>query len=328
MANWHLIFFNLSITFYSFSTLIYIYNFTRKEKVFKYNLEYFFIVAAFIFQLVFIIIRWMINGHAPMTTMFEYLNIFSFFIVVSYLLMYKLFKVNIIGFIVNILILVIMIISSLYSKEITPLVPALNSYWLSLHVSLAALGEGLFVISFVASYLYLIKRSTDNLFSQIILEFLLFLAINIFNIAIARLLTADAFIYFSFVGMTIYLLVIIRTKRLVTSILEKKLRFLNSAILDQLSYQSIAFGYPIFTLGALVFAMIWAEEAWGSYWSWDPKETWALISWLFYGLYLHLRLLKGWREKRTAWISVVGFVILLFTLFGVTYLLPGNHAYI
>ena len=329
MTNWHLIFYNISITFYTLSTFIYIYNFVHSTNLFKkFKFEYFFLLMAFLFHFIFIIFRWILVGHAPMNSMFEYLNVFSFFIVLSYLIMFRFFKVNVVGFLANTLILVTMILASNYTKEITPIVPALNSYWLGLHVSLAALGEGLFAISFIASFLYLIKASTNSLFSKLILELLLFLFINIISFTVLLSFFGKPLSFLAFVGPVIYFIYILYTKTLITSIFGKKLRTLNSSLLDQLSYQSIAFGYPIFTLGALVFAMIWADQAWGSYWSWDPKETWALISWLIYGLYLHLRLLKGWGETKTAWVSLVGFIIILFTLFGVTYLIPGNHTYI
>ena len=72
---------------------------------------------------------------------------------------------------------------------------------------------------------------------------------------------------------------------------------------------------------------IWANRAWGTYWSWDPKETWALITWLFYGLYLHARYMHGWKGRKAAWLAIVGFCLVLFTYFGVNYLLAGLHSY-
>jgi len=97
--------------------------------------------------------------------------------------------------------------------------------------------------------------------------------------------------------------------------------------LDTLSYRAIAIGFPIFTLGALIFGAVWAKYAWGDYWSWDPKETWALITWIIYALYLHARIVHGWEEKGAAWISIIGFLATMFTLFGVNYLLAGLHSY-
>lgn len=97
--------------------------------------------------------------------------------------------------------------------------------------------------------------------------------------------------------------------------------------LDEISYRAIAIGFPIFTLGALIFAMIWAAEAWGRFWGWDPKEVWALITWLFYAAYLHLRLSRGWLGKKSAWMTVIGFLIVMFTLIGVNLVIAGLHSY-
>ncbi len=98
--------------------------------------------------------------------------------------------------------------------------------------------------------------------------------------------------------------------------------------LDLLSYRAIMIGFPIFTIGALIFGAIWAKFAWGSYWGWDPKETWALITWIVYAVYLHARVLRGSRGKTAAaWISIIGFLATMFTLFGVNYLLSGLHSY-
>ncbi|MDC7233774.1 MAG: cytochrome c biogenesis protein CcsA [Spirochaetales bacterium] len=96
---------------------------------------------------------------------------------------------------------------------------------------------------------------------------------------------------------------------------------------DALTYKAIIVGYPVFTLGALLFGAIWAETAWGAFWSWDPKETWALITWLFYSLYLHFRLYARKSVRICSWIAVIGFLSTLFTFFGVNYLLSGLHSY-
>jgi cytochrome c-type biogenesis protein CcsB len=86
-------------------------------------------------------------------------------------------------------------------------------------------------------------------------------------------------------------------------------------------------GFPIFTLGGLIFGAIWADQAWGVYWSWDPKETWSLITWLVYAFYLHARLLRGWRGHKTAVVSIIGFIAVIFTYLGVNLLLSGLHSY-
>ena len=98
-------------------------------------------------------------------------------------------------------------------------------------------------------------------------------------------------------------------------------------VLDEASYKLIFIGVPFLTI-MIVTGAVWAEYAWGSFWSWDPKETWALITWLVYALYLHTRFMKGFKGKRAAWLSVLGFAAVIFTFFGVSYLLPGMHSYL
>jgi len=97
--------------------------------------------------------------------------------------------------------------------------------------------------------------------------------------------------------------------------------------LDRVTYTAIAVGYPIFTAGALVFGAIWAEQAWGRWWSWDPKETWALVTWLVYTGYLHIRLIRKRKDKWPSILAAAGFLCTIFTFFGVNYLLPGLHSY-
>jgi cytochrome c-type biogenesis protein CcsB len=99
----------------------------------------------------------------------------------------------------------------------------------------------------------------------------------------------------------------------------------SSAMLDILTHQMIMFGFLFLTLGIITGA-VWANSAWGTYWSWDPKETWSLITWFIYAILLHLRLMRGWNGKRIAIVSIIGFMAVLFTYFGVN-LLPGLHSY-
>ena len=160
--------------------------------------------------------------------------------------------------------------SPLMPKEAAPLVPALQSYWLWLHVSVTLLGEAFFAVAFITSIMYLVAESKTKRESK-------------------------------------------------TSLFAEKL--------DSISYRCIAIGFPLFTLGGLVFGMIWAYKAWGSYWSWDPKEVWSLITWFVFALYLHTRLVMGWKGRRSAFVAILGFLAALFTYFGVNYLLAGLHSY-
>jgi cytochrome c-type biogenesis protein CcsB len=103
-------------------------------------------------------------------------------------------------------------------------------------------------------------------------------------------------------------------------------RFPSLDVLDELSYKVVGFAFPLLTL-CIITGAIWADYAWGTYWSWDPKETWSLITWIIYAAYLHARLMYGWKGKRAAWMAVFGFLAVLFTFFGVNYFLPGLHSY-
>jgi cytochrome c-type biogenesis protein CcsB len=97
-------------------------------------------------------------------------------------------------------------------------------------------------------------------------------------------------------------------------------------VLDDINYRCLTIGFPLLTI-AIISGSVWAESAWGSYWSWDPKETWSLITWLVYAALLHGRLTTGWRGSRAALLAIIGFCVLLFTFLGVTFLLPGLHSY-
>ena len=158
--------------------------------------------------------------------------------------------------------------SPLLNPDLVPLVPALRSHWLVLHVSLVFIGEGFFTVAFIAGVLYLLERRRER---------------------------------------------------------DDRADLLGR--LDALIYRSIAIGFPFFTLGGLFFGAIWAKHAWGRYWGWDPKETFMLVTWLVYVLFLHVRVQRGWSGRRTAWIAVVGFLLALFTFAGVNYLLRGLHSY-
>jgi cytochrome c-type biogenesis protein CcsB len=99
-----------------------------------------------------------------------------------------------------------------------------------------------------------------------------------------------------------------------------------AAAFDTAAGKTISFGFLFLTIGIITGA-VWANAAWGTYWSWDPKETWSLITWFVYAVYLHCRFMRGWKGKRAAWISVLGFASVIFTYFGVNYLLSGLHSY-
>ncbi|MDP5273763.1 cytochrome c biogenesis protein CcsA [Chengkuizengella axinellae] len=128
-------------------------------------------------------------------------------------------------------------------------------------------------------------------------------------------------------GTLLYCLLRLILRKPIGAKIQPILSDLDPEDLDEISYRSIAIGFPIFTLGALIFAMIWAHIAWERFWGWDPKEVWALIVWLFYSVYLHLRLSRGWQGSKSSWLSVIGFLIVMFTLVGVNLVIAGLHSY-
>ena len=211
-----------------------------------------------------LIVRTVESGHAPFTNMYESLSFLAWASVLAFVLIDRKFRIPKIGpYLMLVAVgLVALASSPLMPKDATPLVPALQSYWLWLHVSVTLLGEAFFAVAFITSIMYLAAKTP-----------------------------------------------------------EKK------AEMDSVSYRCVAVGFPLFTLGGLVFGMVWAYKAWGTYWSWDPKEVWSLITWFVFALYLHTRIVMGWKGKRSAIIAIIGFLAALFTYFGVNYLLAGLHSY-
>ena len=128
-------------------------------------------------------------------------------------------------------------------------------------------------------------------------------------------------------GIVLYVLMRIIFRRRIGSLLKPLVKNINLDLVDEMSYRSVLIGFPVFTLGALIFAMIWAQIAWTRFWGWDPKEVWALITWLFYAAFLHLRLSKGWHGEKSAWLAVIGFAIIMFNLVAVNLVIAGLHSY-
>ena len=118
-------------------------------------------------------------------------------------------------------------------------------------------------------------------------------------------------------GIILYGILRLIFRRRIAAVMQPIVKNVNLELVDEISYRSVLIGFPIFTLGALIFAMIWAQIAWTRFWGWDPKEVWALITWLFYAAFLHLRLSSGWQGEKSAWFAVIGFGIIIFNLIAV-----------
>jgi cytochrome c-type biogenesis protein CcsB len=164
-----------------------------------------------------------------------------------------------------------------------PLVAALRSYWLGIHVTTAILGFGIFFVSGIASVLYLVRGRHE-----------------------ARVAAGVAAGEQSGLGVVD--------------------RLPSAEALDRVAHRTAVFGFPIWTF-AVIAGAIWAESAWGRFWGWDPKETWAFIAWVVYAAYLHARTTAGWRGRPAAWVNIVGLVVMVFNLLYVNFVSTGLHSY-
>ena len=253
--------------------VLYGYGFLSRNQKFR-NLATKVVYVGLILNLASLVIRAILIGGLPLNNGFEFGLCFVFAIVVAYCFLEKKCNLGSVG--VFVMPVVVALTCWLVSMDLTiqPVMPALRSYWLSVHVSSAVIAYGSFATSFGVSIAYLVKakKGTGN-------------------------------------GN------------------DSDLDLPELKVLDQISYKLVFVGLPFLTI-MLVTGAVWAEYAWGSFWSWDPKETWALVTWLVYAIYLHTRFMKGFKGTRSAWLSVIGFAAVIFTLFGVSYLLPGMHSYL
>jgi cytochrome c-type biogenesis protein CcsB len=370
--------------------------------------------------------RWYAAGHPPFASIYEMLLSFVWTLVVLTLIAEKKFGVKVIGTVTMPVAIVGVVLMQLLPSDVRPLVPALQSTWLHVHVTLAMLAYAACALSFALAMMFLIqdrmktetflaatslfgigtylgvltrfekwgglsviawdpeqksemflskgvrlfvvipdlgwlmvlvlsavtaplvlyllwRKSNDNrlisianraVFVSILLQALSLIffllrvrggrypsldADGLFSTSLA----ASPFILSGLVGgifvSLLYLLLLWRRPDL-----ERMLP--TAEMLDRITYKTIAIAFPLLTL-MIAAGAYWANRTWGSYWSWDPKETWAAITWLVYAGYLHMRITRGWRGRRAAYFAILGFAVVMFTFFGVTYLLPGLHAY-
>ncbi|MBM7634010.1 c-type cytochrome biogenesis protein CcsB [Geomicrobium sediminis] len=351
------------------------------------NFGYIASIGGLLFSLGYFVTRWIEIGFAPVSNMFEYLTFFSITISLAFVLLYGMYRMNALGLFTMPVVMLMIGYASVFVTEYQPLQPALQSYWLEIHVLTTGLGQGILAISFGAGLVQLLrmidlksKRITKQTFG---IEFVMYMIIslvafilvtnsfNAFNYEATfsyvnefdeqaevqytlppifgpnegELLTADRMepwvempvwivsddfntVVWAFgTGLLLYVGIRLVTRRRVGALFQPLLKNVNPETMDEISYRAIAIGFPIFTLGGLVFAMIWAQVAWTRFWGWDPKEVWALITFLFYAAYLHLRLNRNWQGERSGWLAVIGFAIIMFNLIFVNLVIAGLHSY-
>jgi cytochrome c-type biogenesis protein CcsB len=212
------------------------------------------------------------------------------------------------------------------ASDIQPLVPALQSWWMKIHVPANFVGYGMFALAAMVALAYLLKTaSARSLWGGLVGAPVLLLGLPLLAYVGLGSPDADAMLAVTKAGrmlgglLALFVVVIVARDWINT-------RTPSLALADDLMYKAIGTGFAFFTI-ATILGAFWAAEAWGGYWSWDPKETWALIVWLNYAAWLHMRLMKGLRGEFAAWWALVGLVVTTFAFLGVNMFLSGLHSY-
>ena len=259
------------------------------------NLLLFFILAS----------RWIVAGYFPLSNLYESLLFLTWTLLTIYLYFENKTKSKLMG---AVLIPVALLITGFANltlspdmQKASPLVPALQSNWLMMHVSMMMLSYATLIMGSLLCILFLVISKYQDVDLQLVDES----SLPLYNVMLdyyeAKVFSPSDEI--SELG---------------------KLKLLQS--LDNWSYRIIGLGFPFLTIG-IIAGGVWANEAWGSYWSWDPKETWALITWIVFATYLHSRITKGWEGKKTALLGGLGFFVIWICYLGVNFLGKGLHSY-
>jgi cytochrome c-type biogenesis protein CcsB len=293
--------------------------------------------AAVFMALVGTFVRWFEShqigpdiGHIPVSNLYEVFVLFTWLTTLFYLYFEREYATRALGAFVMLVVSAAVGFLLWYTvergaQEIQPLVPALQSWWMKIHVPANFVGYGTFALSAMVALAYLLKAATPRALwtglvavpggVMLLLGVLMLLGLAGPEVSLAmqkalRLLGACVALF----AFTIATRSIINRSTPATE------------VLDDLMYRAIAVGFAFFTI-ATILGAFWAAEAWGGYWSWDPKETWALIVWLNYAAWLHMRLVKGLRGVVASWWALVGLLVTTFAFLGVNMFLSGLHSY-
>lgn len=264
-------------------------------------------------------------GHIPVSNLYEVFVLFAIITSLFYLYYEKRYNTRALGGFVMLIVTSTVVFLMWYSitrdaYHIQPLVPALKSWWMKIHVPANFIGYGTFSLAAMVGFAYLVKenghtRSWAKLAPLFIMGVLLAAEPMVFR---SDGLSATWMIYFGIGAVVVGSILLFRRP-----IADKLPSF---EVLDDIMYRAIAIGFAFFTV-ATILGALWAADAWGAYWQWDPKETWALIVWLNYAAWLHLRLMKGMRGTVSAYWALVGLLITGFAFLGVNMFLSGLHSY-
>jgi len=269
-------------------------------------------------------------GHIPVSNLYEVFVLFTWLTTLFYLYFEAHYRSRALGAFVMLVVSAAVGFLLWYTvargaHEIQPLVPALQSWWMKLHVPANFIGYGTFSLAAMVALAYLVKvmpgptlwRGLVGVPLAVFVVLGLFLALGHLSPDVSGAVSKSARMV---AGVTALFAFTVGTRRWIN------LRTPAPELLDDLMYKAIAVGFAFFTI-ATILGAFWAAEAWGGYWSWDPKETWALIVWLNYAAWLHMRLMKGLRGGLAAWWALVGLVVVTFAFLGVNMFLSGLHSY-
>lgn len=269
-------------------------------------------------------------GHIPVSNLYEVFVLFCWMTTLFYLYYEQRFATRSLGAYVMLVISAAVAFLLWYTlergaHEIQPLVPALQSWWMKIHVPANFVGYGAFALAAMVALAYLLKTATTRslwigLVAMPVGIIALILAVRFGGDVSAETLTGLDGWARKIAGVAVFLAIAVALRPRLTA------RLPDLPQLDDLMYKAIALGFAFFTI-ATILGAFWAAEAWGGYWSWDPKETWALIVWLNYAAWLHMRLMKGLRGTVAAWWALVGLLITTFAFLGVNMFLSGLHSY-
>jgi len=255
------------------------------------------------FQATFLCVRWFTSHHFPLSNLYESLLFLSWILTVLLAFINQQQKTS--GFLIGSIVMPIILFINTFAlfslpielKTSSALVPALQSNWLVMHVTVIILSYGALICGCLFSMAYLV---------------------------LTRFQTETSLVVSSQNSQTVEPL----QSASIDSSMQPNNRNIEQLmrLLDNLSYRTLGFGFPLLTIG-LLSGSIWANQTWGSYWSWDPKETWALITWFVFAIYLHTRFSKGWNGYKSAVLATFGFFILCFCYLGVNLMGKGLHSY-
>lgn len=316
-----------SIAVYAVGAIALIAYFFTRDKWLR-NVGATLAIAGCAAQFVQLIVRFALTGIWPLLNLYGSLSLFAAMAVLIFIIFAFRYKLWFVGGFVIAVAAVALAYGVTWNEGTMPAVPSLQSYWAKVHVPIVVTSYAAFLLSFVLSAIYLIKFYVQRSIVQGVSGTLRSAAADAVGAGmrltteyqVGRLVLQDA-------GIAVDTGADESTPALPNTPLAAWLNTLpDLPQLDVLTYRAVAVGLPLLTLGIITGAM-WAHEAWGAYWQWDPKETAALASWIVYAIFMHLHTRNAWRGMRCAWISLIGFATVVFCYLGVNIWISGLHSY-